>query len=71
MDEKLREYVETAESEPPEKALYLELARLDMCFREAWRLVEREGSLEAIDRCLGIIDRRVALLGLDYTREEP
>lgn len=66
MDEKLREYVETVECEPPEKAIYLELARLDMCFGAAWKIVECEGSLEAIDRCLEIIDRRIALLGLNY-----
>ena len=64
MDEKLREYVETVECETPEQTRVLEHARLDMIYHEAWRLVEREGSLEAIDRCLTIIDMRIRLFEL-------
>jgi len=65
MDEKLREYVETVECETPEQARVLEHARLDMIYHEAWRLVEREGSLEAIDLALRITDLRIRLFELD------
>lgn len=65
MDEKLRDYVETAECETPEQTRVLEHARLDMIYHEAWRLVEREGSLEAIDLALRIIDLRIRLLELE------
>ena len=65
MDEKLREYVETVECETPEQTRVLEHARLDMIYHEAWRLVEREGSLEAIDLALRITDLRIRLFELD------
>ena len=65
MDEKLREYVETVECESPEQTRVIEHARLDMIYNEAWRLVEREGRLEAIDLALRVTDHRIWPFKLD------
>lgn len=64
MDEKLREYVETVECETPEQALALEHVRLDALLQETWRHID-QGSPEAIDLALRIIDLRIRLFELD------
>ncbi len=67
MDEKLREYVETAECETPEQTRALEHARLDALLEETWKHID-QGSLEAIDLALRIIDLRIRLFELERLR---
>lgn len=49
--------------EPPELALELEHVRLDKLLRETWKHID-QGSLEAIDLALRIIDLRIRLYEL-------
>lgn len=59
LQERLDDYQEN-----PEQALALEHVRLDALLQETWRHID-QGSLEAIDRCLTIIDLRIRLFELE------
>jgi len=50
--------------EDAESIRFVELERLDALFVQAYRQAT-EGNLQAIDRCLRIMERRSSLLGLD------
>lgn len=54
--------------EPAERVLHLELERIDKLWRRAYIAAMKDGNLQAMDRCMKLMDRRMRLHGL-YTQE--